>query len=133
MSAGKMKMTSFGRKILMPLKLQIGNSSNECVTLDCSVQLDYDSPNQRIRLKVSFPRGGCYHATVSLAGLQLHNGDFDIIVLDSTCTHISVIISHRCNSPFPYLAVHNFTSSLPQIQFTRSGVSLYGNTSNSKN
>lgn len=52
--------------------------------VDCSIQLDYDSPNQRIRLKVSFPKGGCYHATVSLAGLQLHNGDFDIIVLEST-------------------------------------------------
>lgn len=51
--------------------------------VDCSIQLDYDSPNQRIRLKVSFPKGGCYHATVSLAGLQLHNGDFDIIVLES--------------------------------------------------
>lgn len=54
----------------------------DCV--DHTIELDYDSPNQRIRLKVSFPKGGCYHATVSLAGLQLHNGDFDIIVLEST-------------------------------------------------
>ncbi|CAG5108850.1 Similar to AREL1: Apoptosis-resistant E3 ubiquitin protein ligase 1 (Homo sapiens) [Cotesia congregata] len=50
----------------------------------CNIQLEYDQPNQRIRLKVGFPKGGCYHATVSLAGLQLHNGDFDIIVLDSS-------------------------------------------------
>lgn len=50
----------------------------------CNIQLEYDEPNQRIRLKVSFAKGGCYHATVSLAGLQLHNGDFDIIVLEST-------------------------------------------------
>lgn len=64
--------------------LQIGSIVDKGSMIDCSIQLDYDSSNQRIRLKVSFPRGGCYHATVSLAGLQLHNGDFDIIVLEST-------------------------------------------------
>ncbi|CAB0031725.1 unnamed protein product [Trichogramma brassicae] len=45
--------------------------------------LEYDAPNQRIRLRVSFDKGGCYHATVSLNGTQLHNGEFDIIVLES--------------------------------------------------
>lgn len=63
--------------------LQIGSSSGDSTPVDCTVQLDYDTPNQRIRLKVSFPKSGCYHATVSLFGLQLHNGDFDIIVLES--------------------------------------------------
>lgn len=57
---------------------------NKSAITNCSIQFDYDSPNQRIRLKVSFPKGNCYHATVSLRGLQLHNGDFDIIVLEST-------------------------------------------------
>ncbi|KAK0178888.1 hypothetical protein PV327_007731 [Microctonus hyperodae] len=55
----------------------------EAQVAPCNIQLEYDEPNQRIRLKVSFAKGGCYHATVSLAGLQLHNGDFDIIVLES--------------------------------------------------
>ncbi|XP_012283747.1 apoptosis-resistant E3 ubiquitin protein ligase 1 isoform X1 [Orussus abietinus] len=63
---------------------QIGSLvKEEPEAVECTIQLDYDSPNQRIRLKVSFPKGGCYHATVSLSGLQLHNGDFDIIVLES--------------------------------------------------
>lgn len=62
--------------------------------IDYSIQLDYDSPNQRIRLKVNFPKGGCYHATVSLGGLQLHNGDFDIIVLESTSSisHLKFLV-----------------------------------------
>ncbi|XP_014609312.1 PREDICTED: apoptosis-resistant E3 ubiquitin protein ligase 1 isoform X5 [Polistes canadensis] len=63
---------------------QIGNPAEKGSVIDYSIHLDYDSPNQRVRLKVSFPKGGCYHATVSLAGLQLHNGDFDIIVLESS-------------------------------------------------
>ncbi|XP_039305532.1 apoptosis-resistant E3 ubiquitin protein ligase 1 isoform X1 [Solenopsis invicta] len=63
---------------------QIGSIVDKGSMIDCSIQLDYDSSNQRIRLKVSFPKGGCYHATVSLAGLQLHNGDFDIIVLENS-------------------------------------------------
>ncbi|XP_014210245.1 apoptosis-resistant E3 ubiquitin protein ligase 1 isoform X2 [Copidosoma floridanum] len=62
---------------------QIGSSSGDKSPVQCTVQLEYDAPNQRIRLRVSFPKGGCYHATVSLCGLQLHNGDFDIIVLES--------------------------------------------------
>ncbi|XP_074103337.1 apoptosis-resistant E3 ubiquitin protein ligase 1 isoform X2 [Cotesia typhae] len=62
---------------------QIG-CTEEGQAVVCNIQLEYDQPNQRIRLKVGFPKGGCYHATVSLAGLQLHNGDFDIIVLDSS-------------------------------------------------
>ncbi|XP_043473097.1 apoptosis-resistant E3 ubiquitin protein ligase 1 isoform X1 [Leptopilina heterotoma] len=64
---------------------QIGSvgGEGEAVPVDCKIQLDYDSPNQRIRLKVSFPSSGCFHATVSLNGLQLHNGDFSIIVLES--------------------------------------------------
>lgn len=32
---------------------------------------------------VKFASEGCYHATISLNGVQLHNGDFDIIVLSS--------------------------------------------------
>ncbi|XP_033327204.1 apoptosis-resistant E3 ubiquitin protein ligase 1 isoform X3 [Megalopta genalis] len=62
---------------------QIGNTVDKSAATNCSVQLDYDSPNQRIRVKVSFPKSGCYHATVSLSGLQLHNGDFDIIALEN--------------------------------------------------
>ncbi|KAF7994519.1 hypothetical protein HCN44_003991 [Aphidius gifuensis] len=62
---------------------QIG-STEKCQPTVCNVKLEYDEPNQRIRLKVTFPKGGCYHATVSLSGLQLHNGDFDIIVLESS-------------------------------------------------
>ncbi|OAD62391.1 hypothetical protein WN48_07262 [Eufriesea mexicana] len=62
---------------------QIGNAIDKSAVTNCSIKLDYDSPSQRIHLKVSFPKGSCYHATVSLDGLQLQNGDFDIIVLES--------------------------------------------------
>ncbi|XP_043667543.1 apoptosis-resistant E3 ubiquitin protein ligase 1 isoform X2 [Vespula pensylvanica] len=68
--------------------IQIGNHAEKGSVIDYSIHLDYDSPNQRVRLKVSFPKGGCYHATVSLAGLQLHNGDFDIIVLESSVARL---------------------------------------------
>lgn len=70
----------------------------------CNILLEYDQPNQRIRLKVGFPKGGCYHATVSLAGLQLHNGDFDIIVLDSTF----YFILHRYLFNFVNQLIHLF-------------------------
>ncbi|XP_043274766.1 apoptosis-resistant E3 ubiquitin protein ligase 1 isoform X2 [Venturia canescens] len=62
---------------------RIGSTCEEGLQPEgCTISLEYDCPNQRIRLKVGFPKGGCYHATVSLSGLQLHNGDFDIIVLE---------------------------------------------------
>ncbi|XP_034174237.1 apoptosis-resistant E3 ubiquitin protein ligase 1 isoform X1 [Osmia lignaria lignaria] len=77
---------------------QIGNAADKSSVTNCSIQLDYGSPIQRIRLKVSFPKGGCYHATVSLAGLQLHNGDFDIIVLESD---VARMVHHNVASKDP--------------------------------
>ncbi|XP_014226475.1 apoptosis-resistant E3 ubiquitin protein ligase 1 isoform X1 [Trichogramma pretiosum] len=63
---------------------QIGTSPDKLSPDNCGdTSLEYDAPNQRIRLRVSFDKGGCYHATVSLNGTQLHNGEFDIIVLES--------------------------------------------------
>lgn len=95
---------------------QIGSVADQASMVDCSIQLDYDSPNQRIRLKVSFPKGGCYHATVSLAGLQLHNGDFDIIVLESTWRDRFVFPLLRRYSTKP---VHLTRLSSPHVTFFR--------------
>ena len=51
--------------------------------VQCSVLLDYEETSHRISLQVRFPNEGCFHATVSYNGIELHNGDFDIIVLSS--------------------------------------------------
>ncbi|XP_067009797.2 apoptosis-resistant E3 ubiquitin protein ligase 1 [Anabrus simplex] len=68
---------------------QIGCSE----AVPCSVLLEYDHCSRRINLQVRFPSEGCFHATVSYRGIELHNGDFDIIVLsgsDATLVHKNV-------------------------------------------
>ncbi|PSN50365.1 Apoptosis-resistant E3 ubiquitin protein ligase 1 [Blattella germanica] len=52
--------------------------------VQCSVTFDYEETNHRIGLQVRFPSEGCFHATVSYKGIELHNGDFDIIVLSTS-------------------------------------------------
>ncbi|XP_044254866.1 apoptosis-resistant E3 ubiquitin protein ligase 1 isoform X3 [Tribolium madens] len=55
--------------------------------------LDYDWQSQRISLQLKFLFEGCYHTTIKYKGIELHNGDFDIIVLnsiDSTLVHKNV-------------------------------------------
>jgi hypothetical protein len=53
--------------------------------VQCSVMLSYEETNHRISLQVQFPSEGCFHAAVSYQGIELHNGDFDIIVLSGKC------------------------------------------------
>lgn len=58
-----------------------------------SISLDYDWQSQRISVQFKFLNEGCYHATIRYKGTELHNGDFDIIVLnsiDSTLVHKNV-------------------------------------------
>ncbi|XP_063222883.1 apoptosis-resistant E3 ubiquitin protein ligase 1 isoform X3 [Bacillus rossius redtenbacheri] len=62
------------------LYLQVGSSE----PAPCSVTLDYEQISHRICLQVCFPSEGCFHATVSYRGVELNNGDFDIIVLSSS-------------------------------------------------
>lgn len=45
--------------------------------------LDYDWQSQRVNLQLKFLYEGCYHTTIKYKGIELHNGDFDIIVLNS--------------------------------------------------
>ncbi|XP_063222882.1 apoptosis-resistant E3 ubiquitin protein ligase 1 isoform X2 [Bacillus rossius redtenbacheri] len=59
---------------------QVGSSE----PAPCSVTLDYEQISHRICLQVCFPSEGCFHATVSYRGVELNNGDFDIIVLSSS-------------------------------------------------
>lgn len=59
---------------------QIGNPE----PVECSVMLDYEEASHRINLQMQFPSEGCFHATVSYRGIELHNGDFDIIVLSAS-------------------------------------------------
>nr|CAD7261386.1 unnamed protein product [Timema shepardi] len=47
----------------------------------CSVTLEYEEMSHRISLQVRFSCEGCFHAKVSYRGVELNNGDFDIIVL----------------------------------------------------
>lgn len=51
----------------------------------CSVKLDYEETSHHINLQVQFPSEGCFHAAVSYRGIELHNGDFDIVVLSGEC------------------------------------------------
>jgi len=63
------------------LGLQIGSPE----PVECSVMLDYEEANHRINLQMQFSSEGCFHASVSYRGIELHNGDFDIIVLSGEC------------------------------------------------
>ncbi|XP_017771527.1 PREDICTED: apoptosis-resistant E3 ubiquitin protein ligase 1 isoform X2 [Nicrophorus vespilloides] len=77
---------------------QLGGKSQSCnpdVTEEkrYTVSLDYDWQNQRISIQLKFLYEGCFHATIKYNGTELHNGDFDIIVLnsiDSTLVHKNV-------------------------------------------
>ncbi|XP_074038051.1 apoptosis-resistant E3 ubiquitin protein ligase 1 isoform X1 [Leptinotarsa decemlineata] len=60
---------------------------------DFTTNLDYDWESQRVSVQLKFVQEGCYHATIYYRGTELHNGDFDIIVLnsiDSTLVHKNV-------------------------------------------
>lgn len=66
---------------------QLGTNSQES-NLDIDAEnfttsLDYDWESQRVSVQLKFVREGCYHATIFYDGTELHNGDFDIIVLNS--------------------------------------------------
>lgn len=47
--------------------------------------LDYEEASHRVNLQMQFSSEGCFHAAVSYRGIELHNGDFDIIVLSGEC------------------------------------------------
>ncbi|XP_066257066.1 apoptosis-resistant E3 ubiquitin protein ligase 1-like [Euwallacea similis] len=80
----------------------LGTSSQNSI-MDCednySVTLDYDWNTNRVSVQLKFAKEGCYHATIKYNGTELHNGDFDIIVLnsvDSTLVQKNVAIkSHN--------------------------------------
>lgn len=62
----------------------ISQSSNlEIEEENYTVMLDYDWQSQRVMVQLKFIYEGCYHATIKYKGSVLHNGDFDIIVLNS--------------------------------------------------
>jgi len=61
----------------------VGSQVGSTERADCSVSLDYDELTQRVGLSVCFPTEGCYHVNVAYRGVQLNNGDFDIVVLSS--------------------------------------------------
>ncbi|CAH1098639.1 unnamed protein product [Psylliodes chrysocephalus] len=77
--------------------VQLGSQSHDS-ELDIDKEnfttcLDYDWETQRVSVQLKFVREGCYHATIYYHGTELHNGDFDIIVLnsvDSTLVHKNV-------------------------------------------
>lgn len=61
-----------------------------------TISLDYDWGTNRVSVQLKFVKEGCYHATIKYKGTELHNGDFDIIVLNSQCfglTHLHVSIN----------------------------------------
>lgn len=58
---------------------QLGGRSADGYT----AALDYDWQAHKINVQLKFVYEGCYHATIKYRGVVLHNGDFDIIVLNS--------------------------------------------------
>jgi len=47
----------------------------------------YDEFTRKIELIVKFSGEGCYHAAITLNGIELHHGEFDIVVLNSMYCH----------------------------------------------
>lgn len=65
---------------------QLGSRSQESLDIieeNFSINLDYDWQTQKVTVQFKFIYEGCYHATIKYNGTELHNGDFDIIVLNS--------------------------------------------------
>ncbi|XP_049826095.1 apoptosis-resistant E3 ubiquitin protein ligase 1 isoform X3 [Aethina tumida] len=76
---------------------QLGTSSQDSnldiIEDNFTTTLDYDWQSQRVSIQLKFLNEGCYHATIKYNNTELHNGDFDIIVLnsiDSTLVHRNV-------------------------------------------
>lgn len=67
---------------------QLGTSSQDSnmdiIEDNFTTTLDYDWQSQRVSIQLKFLNEGCYHATIKYNNTELHNGDFDIIVLNST-------------------------------------------------
>lgn len=63
-----------------------------------TVILDYDWQSQRVMVQLKFIYEGCYHATIKYKGTELHNGDFDIIVLNSK--FFLIIVIKKCFNYF---------------------------------
>lgn len=76
---------------------QLGNSSHasnlEIEEENFTLVLDYDWLSQRVMVQLKFIFEGCYHATIKYKGTELHNGDFDIIVLNSK--FINFLLLHK--------------------------------------
>lgn len=60
-----------------------------------TVVLDYDWQTQRVMVQLKFIYEGCYHATIKYKGTELHNGDFDIIVLNSKLNKMFQVTTHQ--------------------------------------
>ncbi|CAG2053499.1 unnamed protein product [Timema podura] len=74
-----------------PLTVQLFSQIGCSDPVPCSVTLEYEEMSHRINLQVRFSCEGCFHAKVSYKGVELNNGDFDIIVL--SCTDAALV--HR--------------------------------------
>lgn len=74
-----------------------------------TVILDYDWQSQRVMVQLKFIYEGCCHATIKYKGTELHNGDFDIIVLNSKLCLISYKSNCSC-CIFPFRCRFHFGS-----------------------
>ncbi|XP_011496613.1 PREDICTED: apoptosis-resistant E3 ubiquitin protein ligase 1 [Ceratosolen solmsi marchali] len=92
---------------------RIGSSTPDSASELCIIHLEHDPSNDRIQLKVNFLKDGWYHVTISLFGSQLHNGDFDIIVLESA---VGKAVHDNVASKYPDIC---YTAKLLTIQGKR--------------
>lgn len=77
--------------------MQLGSRSQEALDIleeNFNISLDYDWQTQKVTVQFKFIYEGCYHATIKYKGTELHNGDFDIIVLNSKHDYLLLLIVH---------------------------------------
>ncbi|KAK6640290.1 hypothetical protein RUM44_011976 [Polyplax serrata] len=53
-------------------------------SVSCDISLVYDGINKKINVALKFTVEGCYHSSILLNDQKICNGDFDIIVLNSS-------------------------------------------------
>lgn len=77
--------------VISQLGTPVAETSDENTVEGYSITLDYDWQTQKLSVQLKFIYEGCYHATIKYLGVELHNGDFDIIVLNSAYSSIYFI------------------------------------------
>lgn len=76
----------------------LGSDAQNLEERNFTMGLDYDWETQRVRVQLKFIQEGFYHGTVKYKGVELLNGKFNIIVLNSK--FVTLFLGGNYNTSF---------------------------------